>query len=59
MTWAAPPFGGLGGTMVRTADGRLAVVAGPSDGVTWVAFGSGLAQDAFAAITSDLALVGD
>ncbi len=52
-------FGGLDGTMVRTADGRLAVVAGPSDGVTWVALGSGLAQDAFAAITSDLALVGD
>jgi hypothetical protein len=52
-------FGDLDGTLVRQGDGRLAVLAGPIDGATWVLVGSGLEQDAFTAIAADLQRVGD
>lgn len=54
----AAAFGDLQGQLVRLDAGRFAVAVGPADGVTWVATGSGLDQDAFVAIAADLARVG-
>jgi hypothetical protein len=51
-------FGDLPGVLQRLGDGRLAVSSGPSDGATWVVVGSGLNEDAFAAIAAGLARVG-
>jgi hypothetical protein len=51
-------FGGREGRLVGLGGGDLAIVAGPAEGATWVARGSGLERDAFVAIAADFATVG-
>jgi hypothetical protein len=51
-------FGGREGRLVGLDGADLAIVAGPAEGATWVARGSGLERDAFAAIAADFATVG-
>jgi hypothetical protein len=50
-------FGDQAGTMISTDDGGWAVVVDRGEAISWLAFGTGIDEDAFRAITSALAAV--
>jgi hypothetical protein len=50
-------FGGLAATLIATDDGGWAVATEPKDGLSWLAVGSGVNEQAFRTISDALAIV--